>query len=233
MSAVLFLLILAVLGPLVTLTMYHIRLVLMNRTTVEQVSEIQPRAAHLILTLCDRVPPDPQIRINTAQLHTYPRPSCMAKTFSAVCCGCCALGQSSTNGMIRLGDPEKDPNPFAHRNPLRNAATVLLRPSVSTVGLASFNRVSNRRGLRPGAAALDRRGYVWEDGRKHHMLDETKRTESSHVAVQDATKTGPSQVINGGANGNANTGGLAPAPPSTVKVESSSSAAQGSVGHSL
>ncbi|CAO1636841.1 unnamed protein product [Parajaminaea phylloscopi] len=200
MSGVLFILLLAVLVPLLTLTSYHIRLILMNRTTVEQ------------------------IRINTAQSHTYPRPSCAAKTFSAMCCGCCAPGQSDTNGMILLGDPEKDPNPFAHRNPLRNAASVLCRPSVTVVGHYARRRGGSTQqtgrtaklpmAVRPGAAALDRRGYVWEDTRGHHALDVIKQEDHKHVP--NGQRNGHHTGVHTGTNGLANdgpAGGPLPAPP--------------------
>lgn len=43
MSGVLFVLILLVMGPLTTLTCYHVRLIMMGRSTVEQVSLLMPR----------------------------------------------------------------------------------------------------------------------------------------------------------------------------------------------
>ncbi|PWN27374.1 zf-DHHC-domain-containing protein [Jaminaea rosea] len=43
MSGVLFVLILLVMGPLTTLTSYHVRLIMMGRSTVEQVRQLMPR----------------------------------------------------------------------------------------------------------------------------------------------------------------------------------------------
>lgn len=104
-SAVLFFLSIGVVIPLLTLFSYHVRLICLNRTTVEQ------------------------IRINTTRSYSekpgYDEESIAGAAFPpgpvfrllARCFPC-----------FDLGVPGRDPNPFAYRSMLRNIRSALLRP---------------------------------------------------------------------------------------------------------
>lgn len=137
-SAVMFFLGLGVAAPLVTLLCYHIRLIAMNRTTVEQVRGYMARRDALGLQNLIHCFAQPQIRISATRNYSE-KPSyedgfgedddslaggggggskaCLSARKLCCCCGLNKLGQSG-----------HDPNPFAYRTISRNMRAALLRP---------------------------------------------------------------------------------------------------------
>lgn len=118
MTAAVFILTIMMVIPLLTLFSYHVRLVAMNRTTVEQ------------------------IRINTTS--TYGEKADDASIASTSRRKSCA--QKLCLPCTKLGVPGKDPNPFAYRTVFRNFSSVLGRPiSQSWIDRRGLQRVDTRR----------------------------------------------------------------------------------------
>lgn len=113
-SAVLFFLAIGVVVPLTTLLGYHVRLIAINRTTVEQ---IRINATHIY---SEKPSYDDQ------EAYTPPSHTCLEKICGK--CGPCA----------HLGRPGYDPNPFAYRTVRRNIREALLRPMAAESWIARY-----------------------------------------------------------------------------------------------
>ncbi|MCO5590187.1 hypothetical protein L7F22_044156 [Adiantum nelumboides] len=120
LSVVLFFLSIAVLIPITTLFSYHIRLICLNRTTVEQ------------------------IRINTTNAYSE-KPnydeeageggSIVPQNAFHRCC-------ARILPCFNLGVPGRDPNPFAYRSMLRNVRAALLRPMTADSWMDRYKRTN-------------------------------------------------------------------------------------------
>lgn len=132
LSVVLFFLSIAVLIPITTLCSYHIRLICLNRTTVEQ------------------------IRINTTKAYSE-KPSYDEEAGE----GGSITSPPPSNGLYRccarilpcldLGVRGRDPNPFAYQSMLRNVRAALLRPMTADSWMDRYKRTQiDQRRQNPG-----------------------------------------------------------------------------------
>lgn len=124
LTAVVFLLSVMVTAPLLTLFGYHVRLVGMNRTTVEQ------------------------IRINTTKRYGGAEDN--ASSIGGDEKGRRWWQKASLCPCSKLGVPGKDPNPFAFRTVYRNTRSVLCRPNNRSWIDRRGREVIDRRKTNPG-----------------------------------------------------------------------------------
>lgn len=128
LTAVVFLLSVIVMGPLFTLFAYHVRLVGMNRTTVEQIRiNTTNRYGG---TAEDRASPMDNDDDGKAQQCWHKLPSF---------CPC-----------AKLGVPGRDPNPFSYRTVTRNTKSVLCRPLNKSWIDRRGRQVNDQRRTNPG-----------------------------------------------------------------------------------
>jgi palmitoyltransferase ZDHHC9/14/18 len=135
LSAVIFLLSIAVVLPVMVLFVYHVRLVCMNRTTVEQVSSsiAMDRCLLIIFNAC-------QIRINATSTYSE-KPN--YEEDDAI--------PSGSKTCLSVGIPGRDPNPFAYRTIFRNVRTALLRPMTAHSWIDRYHyQKPDNRNVNPG-----------------------------------------------------------------------------------